>query len=68
MMSIPYLEITIEFGVILLAPLVFQYSLWRSKEGRQSRMYKQNFVIFGVLYAAIVSVALMHYLGLFKTS
>lgn len=68
MMSIPYLEITIEFGVILLAPMVFQYSLWRSKEGRQSRMYKQNFVIFGVLYAAIVSVALMHYLGLFKTS
>ena len=68
MMTIPYLEITIEFGVILLAPLVFQYSLWRSKEGRQSRMYKQNFVIFGVLYAAIVSVALMHYLGLFKTS
>ena len=68
MMSIPYLEITIEFGVILLAPLVFQYSLWRSREGRQSRMYKQNFVIFGVLYAAIVSVALMHYLGLFKTS
>ena len=68
MMSIPYLEITIEFGVILLAPMVFQYSLWRSKEGRQSRMYKQNFVIFGVLYGAIVSVALMHYLGLFKTS
>lgn len=68
MMSIPYLEITIEFGVILLAPMVFQYSLWRSREGRQSRMYKQNFVIFGVLYAAIVSVALMHYLGLFKTS
>ena len=68
MMTIPYLEITIEFGVILLAPLVFQYSLWRSKEGRQSRMYKQNFLIFGVLYAAIASVALMHYLGLFKTS
>jgi hypothetical protein len=66
MMTSPYLEISIEFAVILLAPLVFQYSLWRSKEGRQSRMYKQNFVIFGVLYAAIASVALMHYLGLFK--
>lgn len=68
MMTIPYLEIYIEFGVILLAPLVFQYSLWRSKDGRQSRMYKQNFVIFGVLYAAIISLALIHYLGLFKTN
>ena len=68
MMTIPYLEIYIEFGVILLAPLVFQYSLWRSKDGRQSRMYKQNFVIFGVLYAAIISLAFIHYLGLFKTN
>jgi len=68
MMTMPIMEIAIEFGVILLAPLVFQYSLWLSKEGRQSRMYKQNLVIFGVLYAAIASVALIHYLGLFKTS
>lgn len=62
MVSTPYIEVFIEFGVILLAPLVFQYSLWRSKEGRQSRMFKQNIFLFGLLYAAIFILALIHYL------
>lgn len=61
MMSPPLIELYSEFGVILLSPLVFQYYLWRSKEGRQSRMFRQNFLIFGLLYAAIFSLALINY-------
>jgi high-affinity K+ transport system ATPase subunit B len=61
-MLIPFFEIYIEFAVILLAPLAFQYVLWRSKEARQSRMFRQNFVIFGVLYAAIFGLALINYI------
>jgi drug/metabolite transporter (DMT)-like permease len=68
MMSIPFLEIYSEFGVILLAPLVFQFVLWRSKEGRESRMFRQNFVIFGVLYMAIFGLALINYISPLKPS
>jgi len=53
--------------VILLAPLVFQYVLWRSKEARQSRMFRQNFVIFGVLYALILGLALINYIRPLKS-
>ena len=67
MMSTPFLEIYIEFGVILLAPLVFQYVLWRSKEAHQSRMFRQNLVIFGVLYAAIFGLALINYIWPLKS-
>jgi hypothetical protein len=66
-MSTPFFEIYIEFGVILLAPLVFQYVLWRSKEARQSRMFRQNFVIFGVLYALILGLALINYIRPLKS-
>lgn len=66
-MSTPFFEIYIEFGVILLAPLVFQYVLWRSKEARQSRMFRQNFVIFGVFYAAIFGLALINYIRPLKS-
>lgn len=59
-MSPPYIEIIVEFGIILLAPLVFQYYLWRSKDDRQSRMFKQNIVLFGLLYAAVFILALIH--------
>jgi drug/metabolite transporter (DMT)-like permease len=68
MMSIPFLEIYSEFGVILLVPLVFQFVLWRSKEGRESRMFRQNFVIFGVLYMAIFGLALINYINPLKPS
>jgi drug/metabolite transporter (DMT)-like permease len=68
MMSTPFFEIYIEFGVILLAPLVFQFVLWRSKEGRESRMFRQNFVIFGVLYMAIFGLALINYISPLKPS
>lgn len=61
MMSLPFIEVYSELVVILLAPLVFQYYLWRSKEGRQSRMFRQNFLIFGILYAAIFTLALINY-------
>jgi len=67
-MSIPFFEIYIEFGVILLAPLVFQYVLWRSKEESHTRMFRQNFFIFGVLYAAIVALALINYIRPLKSS
>jgi len=66
-MSTPFFEIYIEFGVILLVPLVFQYVLWRSKEARQSRMFRQNFVIFGVLYALILGLALINYIRPLKS-
>jgi len=66
-MSTPFFEIYIEFGVILLAPLVFKYVLWRSKEARQSRMFRQNFVIFGVLYALILGLALINYIRPLKS-
>jgi hypothetical protein len=49
MMVTPFFEIYLEFGVILLAPVLFQYVLWHSKETRQSRMFRENVVIFGVL-------------------
>ncbi len=68
MMSIPFIEIYLEFGVILLAPLVFQYVLWRSKESRQSRMFRQNLVIFGVLYASIFGLALINYIWPLKST
>ena len=66
-MLIPFFEIYIEFALILLAPLAFQYVLWRSKEARQSRMFRQNFVIFGVLYAAIFGLALINYIRPLKS-
>jgi high-affinity K+ transport system ATPase subunit B len=66
-MLIPFFEIYIEFAVILLAPLAFHYVLWRSKEARQSRMFRQNFVIFGVLYAAIFGLALINYIRPLKS-
>jgi high-affinity K+ transport system ATPase subunit B len=66
-MLIPFFEIYIEFAVILLAPLAFQYVLWRSKEARQSRMFRQNFVIFGVLYAAIFGLVLINYIRPLKS-
>jgi hypothetical protein len=68
MMVTPFFEIYLEFGVILLAPVLFQYVLWRSKEARQSRMFRQNVVIFGVLYVAIFGLALINYIRPLKSS
>jgi len=68
MMVTPFFEIYLEFGVILLAPVLFQYVLWRSKEARQSRMFRQNLVIFGVLYVAIFGLALINCIRPLKSS
>jgi hypothetical protein len=68
MMVTPFFEIYLEFGVILLAPVLFQYVFWHSKETRQSRMFRENFVIFGVLYVAIFGLALINYIRPLKSS
>jgi hypothetical protein len=46
------IELLIEFGVILLSPVVHTYYLWKVKRVSVS-VIRQNIKIFSVLYALI---------------
>ena len=51
------IELLIEFGVILLSPIVHTYYLWKVKKVDAS-IIRQNVRIFSVLYA-LLAVALI---------
>jgi hypothetical protein len=57
------IELLIEFGVILLSPIVHTYYLWKVKKADAS-IIRQNVKIFSVLYAllavAITVLVLKH--------
>ena len=43
------IELLIEFGVILLAPIIHTFYLWKYKKV-DKKILKQNIKIFGVFY------------------
>ena len=46
------IELLIEFGVILLSPIVHTYYLWKVKKAHAT-IIRQNIKIFSVLYALL---------------
>ena len=51
------IELLIEFGVILLAPIIHTLYLWKYKKVNQ-QILKQNIKIFGVFYVVFALVLL----------
>ncbi len=51
------IELLIEFGVILLAPIIHTLYLWKYKKVNQ-QILKQNIKIFGVFYLIFALVLL----------
>ena len=51
------IELLIEFGVILLAPIIHTVYLWKYKKVNQ-QILKQNIKIFGVFYVIFALVLL----------
>ena len=51
------IELLIEFGVILLAPIIHTLYLWKYKKVNQ-QILKQNIKIFGLFYVIIALVLL----------
>ncbi len=51
------IELLIEFGVILLAPIIHTFYLWKYKKV-DKQILKQNIVIFGVFYVLFALIFL----------
>ena len=51
------IELLIEFGVILLAPIIHTFYLWKYKNA-DKQVLKQNIRIFGVFYVIFFVIAL----------
>jgi len=45
-------QLIIEFGVILMSPIIHHYYLWRYKKAKKSVIF-QNIKIYACLYALI---------------
>jgi len=54
------IELLIEFGVILLAPIIHTFYLWKYKEVDKQILH-QNIKIFGIFYVifAVIAVVLL---------
>ena len=52
------IELLIEFGVILLAPIIHTLYLWKYKKVNQ-QILKQNIKMFGVFYVIFALVLLL---------
>ncbi len=53
------IELLIEFGVILLAPIIHTFYLWKFKKvGKQ--ILKQNIRIFGVMHLIFGAVLILY--------
>lgn len=53
------LELLLEFGIILLAPLVHQAWLWRKRRIGPAEL-RRSALIFGPLYGLLLLTALLH--------
>ena len=51
------IELLIEFGVILLAPIIHTFYLWKYKKV-DKQILKQNIRIFGVFYVVFLVIGL----------
>jgi len=51
------IELLIEFGVILLAPIIHTFYLWKYKKV-DKQILKQNIQIFGVFYVVFLVIGL----------
>ena len=52
------IELLIEFGVILLAPIIHTYYLWKYKNVEKRELIK-NVKIFSILYVSLGFVGLL---------
>jgi uncharacterized membrane protein len=52
------IELLIEFGVILLAPIIHTYYLWKYKNVKKRELIK-NVKIFSILYVLLGFVGLL---------
>jgi len=52
------IELLIEFGVILLAPIIHTFYLWKYKEVDKQILH-QNIKIFGIFYVIIAVIAVV---------
>jgi uncharacterized membrane protein len=57
-MKLPAIELLVEFAVILLAPIIHTFYLWKYKKVEKNELIK-NAKIFAVLYVLIGLVGIM---------
>jgi hypothetical protein len=57
-MKLPAIELLVEFAVILLAPIIHNYYLWKFKKVEKKELVR-NIKIFAGLYALLAFIGLL---------